>query len=207
MAGDIVNVIVGNAGKIAVRSAKEQGQVWEKVAEAQTKISSGISKSVAAPASPISLQLSLEDDDLKKTAADYAKAMKRLIEENERAIGYVAVINDSVHGAEIFAGHDLFRRLWPKLIETTAIEAISEKKDKQAAKAATVEDVKEFLEKAEAVPASAEKIHGDFWSISAVSKDTAVFQTVDKSKGGLWLRRSVLKKQRAIFSACATASN
>lgn len=189
-----VNAIVGNAGKIAVRSEKEQGKVWEKVAEAQTKISSGISKSVAAPASPSSLQLSLEDGDLKKTAADYAKAMKPLIEENERAIGYVAVINGSIHSAEIFAGHDLFRRLWPKLIETTSIEAISEKKGKQAVKAATAEDAKEFLEKAEAVPATAEKIHGDFWSISAVGTDTAVFQTVDKSKDGLWLRRSLLKK-------------
>jgi len=188
------NTIVGNEGKLAVRAAKAQGEVWDKVGVAQSKIGGSLSKSVAQAASPSSLQLSLEDVDLKKTADSYARAMKPVIDENSRAIGYVAVINGAVYSAEIFAGHDLFRRLWPKLIETTAIEAISEKKGKAAAKPATAEDVKEFLSAAEAMPATEEQIQGDFWSVSAIGKSAAVFQTVDKSSKGQWLRRSVLKK-------------
>lgn len=188
------NAIVGNEGKLAVRAAKAQGEVWKEVAGAQAKIGASLSKPVANAASPSSLQLSLEDADLKKTSADYAKAMKPILDENNRAIGYVAVINGSVYSAEIFAGHDLFRRLWPKLIETTAIEAISEKKGKEADKPATAQDVKEFLAAAEEIPATEEQIHGGSWSVSAIGKDAAVFQTVDKSKKGQWLRRSVLKK-------------
>lgn len=188
------NAIVGNEGKLAVRAAKAQGEVWEKVAGAQQKLGSSLRKSVAQAASPSSLQLSLEDGDLKRTAADYAKAMNPIIDENSRAIGYVTVINGSVYSAEIFAGHDVFRRLWPKLIETTAIEAISEKQGKETAKPAAAEDVKAFLAAAEEMPATEEQIHGDFWSVSAIGKSAAVFQTVDKSKKGQWLRRSVLKK-------------
>ena len=60
------NTVATKDGKVAVRRAKAQGEVWESVAKAQAKISANIGKAVAAEASPTSLQLSLEDKELKK---------------------------------------------------------------------------------------------------------------------------------------------
>jgi hypothetical protein len=188
------NAVATKAGKVAVRRAKAQGEVWQSVAKAQEKISANIGNPVAAPTSPTSLQLSLENSALKTKNAEYFKALLSIAGDNKRAIGYVCVINGQINSAEIFAGHDLFRRAWPKLLESAATEAISEQKEKKAANPVTVEKAAEFLATAEDTAATKEKIHGDFWSVTGEGDTTLLFQTIDESNGGRWLRRSVIKK-------------
>ena len=188
------NAVASKEGKVAVRKAKEQGEVWKSVANAQEKISANVGKQVAAGASPTSLQLSLEDSALKAKNAEYVKAFLSIVGDNKRAIGYVCVINGQLNGAEIFAGHDLFSRAWPKLLEATATEAISEQKEKKSAEPVTVEKALEFLATAEDTKATKEKIHGSFWSVSGENDSTLIFQTIDEANDGRWLRRSVIKK-------------
>lgn len=188
------NVVATKEGKVAVRKAKAQGEVWKSVETAQSKISSNIGRPVAAGESPTSLQLSLEDKTLKAKNAEYFKALLSLVAENKRAIGYVCVINGQLNGAEIFAGHDLFRRAWPKLLEAAATEAIAELKEKKAAEPVTVEKAAEFLATAEDTKATKENIHGSFWGVSGENESTLIFQTIDEANEGRWLRRSVIKK-------------
>ena len=188
------NAVATKAGKVAVRRAKAQGEVWESVAKAQAKIGANIGKGVAADASPTSLQLSLEDATLKSKNMEYFKPLLSIAGDNERAIGFVCVINGQINSAEIFAGHDLFRRAWPKMLEAAATEAISEKNEKKAAEPVTVEKAAEFLASAEDTKASKEKIQGAFWSVTAENETTLLFQTIDEDNGGRWLRRSIIKK-------------
>jgi hypothetical protein len=188
------NAVASKEGKVAVRRAKAQGEVWQSVAKAQEKISANIGNPVAAPDSPTSLQLSFENSALKAKNAEYFKALLSIAGDNKRAIGFVCVINGQLNGAEIFAGHDLFRRAWPKLLEAAATEAISEQKEKKAADSVTVEKAAEFLATAEDTKATKEKIHGSFWSVSGENDSTLIFQTIDEADEGRWLRRSVIKK-------------
>ena len=188
------NAVATKDGKIALRSKKEQGEVWRSVAKAQEKITANVGKPVAAAASPTSLQLSLEDKELKKRNAEFIEALKPIVEKNERAIGFVCVINGQINSAEIFAGHDLFRRAWPKLLEATATEAISEQKEKAASEPVTVEKAMDFIAVAEDASATKEQIHGSFWNVSGESETTLVFQTIDEAADGRWLRRTVIKK-------------
>lgn len=189
------NAVVSKAGKVAVRQAKDQGQVWDSVAKAQSKITANVGADVAArSASPTSLQLSLENTELKKKNQAFIETLKPAAEKQERSIGFVTVINGQINSAEIFAGHDLFRRAWPKLLESAAIEAISEQKEKAAEKPATSDEVMEFLAKAEDAKATKEKIQGSLWTVSAEGDSTLLFQTVDEGKDDRWLRRSVIKK-------------
>jgi hypothetical protein len=109
---------------------------------------------VAAEASPTSLQLSLEDKELKKKNEAFVTALKGSVEESARAVGYVCVINGHINSAEIFAGHDLFRRAWPRLLEAAATEAISEQKEKAADEAVSVE-------KATGLPCHRRRLEGD----------------------------------------------
>jgi len=51
--------------KLAVKYKKAQGEVWDKVAEAQSKLSSNVGTPVAAPQSTSSPQLTLENDLVK----------------------------------------------------------------------------------------------------------------------------------------------
>ncbi len=188
------NAVATKAGKVAVRRAKAQGEVWESVAKAQEKIGANIGKKVAADVSPTSLQLSLEDSALKSKNMEYFKPLLSIVADDKRAIGFVCVINGQINSAEIFAGHDLFRRAWPKMLEAAATEAISEKNEKKAAQAVTIEKAAEFLASAEDAKATKEKIYGSFWSVTGESETTLLFQTIDEENGGRWLRRSVIKK-------------
>jgi len=188
------NVVATKDAKVALRSKKEQGEVWKSVAKAQEKISSNVGKPVAADASPTSLQLSLEDKELKKKNEAYVTALQGSVEESARAVGYVCVINGHINSAEIFAGHDLFRRAWPRLLEAAATEAISEQKEKAADEAVSVEKATDFLATAEDSKATKEQIHGSFWNVSGENETTLTFQTVDEAMDGRWLRRSIIKK-------------
>ncbi len=188
------NSVASKEQKIAVRKAKSQGEVWEKVAGDQAKISSNIGKSVNSAASPTSLQLSLEDKDLKKQVGAYLEVLKPIVSKNEKAVGFVIVINGHINSAEIFASHDLLNRSWPKLAESAAIEAVAELKAKPAEKAATAADAMDFLAKTEDAEATEENIQGSYWNVTAESPGVLLFQTVDKDKNGLWLRRSIIKK-------------
>lgn len=188
-----MNTIASKEQKIAVRSAKDQGKVWTSVANVQTKISGNVGKTVNADLSPTSLQLSLEDKDLKKQTGAYLDVFKPVVGKDDKAIGFVLVINGQINSAEIFASHDLFTRVWPKLAEASAIEAVSELKGK-AKKDATEQEAMEFLAKAEDATATQEQIHESYWSVSAGSEDLLLFQTIDRAKDNLWLRRSILHK-------------
>jgi hypothetical protein len=188
------NAIVSKEGKLAVRSRKDQGAVWESVSKAQSKLSGNLSTTVNADVSPSSLQLALENPTVQSSTKEYTAAFKEMAEQHPKSIGFVAVINGEINSGEVFAGHDLFRRVWPKLLDACATEAISEKDQKRSGKEVNAEAVSEFLAKAEDARATSEKIHGALVNVSAETDQTALFQTVDKARNDLWLRRSIIKK-------------
>ncbi len=188
------NVISSKESKIAVRKAADQGEVWKSVAETQDKLSRNIGKDVKPGASASSLQLTLEDKDLKTKIKAFKDTLSGAAEKSPRSLGVVFVINGEVNSAEIFAGHDLFRRVWPKLLEGIAAEAISLADARKAGKPATRDDVMEFISKAEESPATKKPLQGDFKHVSAESDETHLFETADDKNDGRWLRRSIIKK-------------
>jgi hypothetical protein len=135
--------------KLAVNAARDQGQVWEKVKEAQKKLAMNLGKSVNAPESPSSYQLSLEDKELMTKLSAYENELKKAIEGKTDVIGFAIVINGKVEGAEVYGSAQLFRKLCPKLINAAAVDALSEVKKDAKFTAATTKDVEKFLAEAE----------------------------------------------------------
>ncbi|MES2597811.1 MAG: DUF6569 family protein [Verrucomicrobiota bacterium] len=192
--GSSKNTIASKEGKIAVRKAANQAEVWKSVAETQEKISRNIGKDVKPAASASSLQLTLEDKDLKTKIGAFRDSLLGAVEKSPRSLGVVFVINGELNSAEIFAGHDLFRRVWPKLLEGIAAEAISLADGKKAEKPAASEEVMRFITKAEESPATKKPLQGSLKHVSAESDETCLFETADDQNDGKWLRRSILKK-------------
>jgi hypothetical protein len=114
-------------GNLPANAAKPQQQVWEGVRETQRKLGGNVGSSVAAAPSPTSLQLTMENDKLKASVADYEKAFADLLRQTPDAVGYVMAINGKINSADIYNSPELFQRMWPKLLNAAAIEAISEK--------------------------------------------------------------------------------
>lgn len=119
-----------------------QSAIWKQVIEAQRKLSQRLGKSVESNDSPTSLQLTLEDKDLKKKVGQYLKELGKITKGEKEVIGFAYAINGKVMGADVYGSGELFIKLWPKLLEACVVEAVAEleaQKRFQPPKAAAVE--------------------------------------------------------------------
>jgi len=116
----------GKALRLAVSSARQQGQVWEKVKEQQQKLGRRLNKTVADPRSPSSLQLTLEDMDLRARVNAYVSRLESSGAARPGVIGVAVAINGKLEGAEVYGSSALFRKLWPRLLRAAAVDAFAE---------------------------------------------------------------------------------
>ena len=111
--------------KLAAKKAKSQQEVWQAVAAEQQRLGRKVGKSVQNPTSATSLQLSLEDKTLEKNRSLYQQALLPMGRREANAVGFADAIGGHFNAADIFGSPDLFQKLWPKLIEVAANEAIA----------------------------------------------------------------------------------
>jgi hypothetical protein len=134
---------VGNSLKIA-NAAGSQSAVWANVKDNQDKLSRQLGCPVNAAASPSSLQLALENPAVQAKVDEYRQAL-RSAGGAKRVVGAVFVVNGKVTSAEVYGSNLLFRKAWPKLLKSAAIEALAEKGTRPVPGALAVRDVEAFL--------------------------------------------------------------
>ncbi len=127
-----------------------QDKVWRGVSETQEKLGRNVGAPVAAPQSASSLQLAMENEKLKQATDAYTAALAAAIDKEPGAIGFVFAINGQINSADVYGSPDLFRKMWPKLLQASVIEAIAERKDGAPTAAPTTDSVRGFLVGAEA---------------------------------------------------------
>ena len=118
------NAIAAPQMKRAVAQG-QQAAVWAQVAAAQDSLAKNLRAPVKSAASESSYQLTLEAPQVKRTAADFQADLGGLAAKNPDALGYVVVVNGKVTGADVYATHELFRKLWPKLLDSASVEAMA----------------------------------------------------------------------------------
>ncbi|HEY9405668.1 MAG TPA: DUF6569 family protein [Pyrinomonadaceae bacterium] len=180
--------------KIAANKTKSQGEVWNKVAEAQGKLSAKVGSRVNAPISQSSFQLTLENRQVRETAAAYLKALSHVADGQRDVIGYAFAINGRVNSADVYAANALFLKLWPSLLKASAVEAIAELERGRKFDAVSASDVGAFLDDAEGGAATAKDVTKRVQMITRESKVNILFETRDRSAAGQWLHRSYIKK-------------
>ncbi len=111
--------------KLAAKRENSQGGVWQSVTVAQDKLSRNVGTRVNSTVSESSLQLAVENNKVRETADSYVKALSNLANRSDDVIGYVFAINGKVNSADIYGSNVLFKKLWPKLLQANAIEAMS----------------------------------------------------------------------------------
>lgn len=182
--------------KMAAKRAKSQGEVWNKVAEAQGKLSKNVGASVTSADSASSLQLTLENQKVRESADSYIKQLSSAPDGKDAVIGYVFAINGKINSADIYGSSALFRKLWPKLLRAAATEAIAELAPgtTPAAPVATA-DVETFLADAERGETSETAVNKRIKTITREGERHLLFETRDAAQaGGIWLHRNYLSK-------------
>lgn len=180
--------------KLAATHSNSQAAVWDNVARSQSKLSNAANTNVSSSTSRSSLQLSLENEAVRANAEDYIDALRAIIRGKSDVIGFVFSINGEINSAETYGSHELFVKLWPKLLKAAAIEAVAESYGVKKSGAPTLESVREFLRGTEAATSTnRRKVTDRITVIKRESGDAVLTESRDAEQSG-WLHRNYLMK-------------
>ena len=117
--------IITKRGRMAGKVAASQGAVWESVAASQADIGGKVGRSVRAPESATSLQLTLEDKKLTGTVEEYVRNIEKQLPKEADVVGYAVAVNGNVDAVDVFASPNLFGKMKGKLLKSSATEALA----------------------------------------------------------------------------------
>jgi hypothetical protein len=193
-------VLSSRREKLAARYGMSQSEVWSGVAEQQTKLNENVSRlaersvDTRSAASGSSLQLTLENKDLDAVKTRYLDKLKPLLDGQTDLIGFVYAINGEINSAEVYNNKNLFRALWPKLLDAAVTEAVTEYRSGSQFKPVNAEDVRSFFETA----VSGAVKGRDVWKTTQVNTyttpSTVLFETLDLEAHGAWIHKSFINK-------------
>jgi len=172
---------------------QSQEEIWLSVRKTQDNLSRSVGAPVAAPASPSSLQLSLENEKLKQTQSAYITALQGAGESGDNIVGYVFAINGKINSGDVYVSNALFRKMWSKLLAANVTEAISVKEAAGAAAAPPpVKDVEAFLATA-STGVKAERAINASVRLATHDGDASLYAETRRSDGS-WVHRNYLAK-------------
>lgn len=178
--------------KIAIRVAGSQHEIWNQVAAAQDKLSS-VAGSVRAAASPSSYMLSLETARLQESVDPYLHALVGGPSGQPDVIGYAFAVNGKISSAETYDSHDLFQKLWPKLLRSSAVEAVSNLQQGKVFPAPGLQAVRASVLDAGRGRASSRDVNTRTSVVTTETGNGVLFETRDNSTGH-WVHRSYIAR-------------
>jgi hypothetical protein len=127
----------------AVQPAGAQGKVWEEVAKTNSKVRNKSDSGNFA-----------ENYFSSDTAKDFEPFIKKLkpIGETKQIVGVTVAVNGKMLSVDIFESTPLFKKFWPKLLKSYALDAVaaqSEKDKGKTSKAVVIKDCIVFLKDVE----------------------------------------------------------
>jgi hypothetical protein len=172
------DTLVTRKQKLAAKAAANQSEVWQSVAEAQAQIGSKVGGSVASPQSATSLQLSLENKQVRASAEKYLAALEGIVKRPD-TVGYAFAVNGQISAADVYGSPVLFRKLWPKLLRASAVEAVAEARAGEKIPAVSSDAVKKFVADAEGGRRSEKQVSPRTSVGKADSSSAVMFETRD----------------------------
>ena len=180
--------------KLAARRDASQARVWSEVNTAQAKLSAGVARDVRSDLSESSLQLALENEEVQESAAAYTNKLLPVTEGATDVIGFVFAINNKLNSADVYASNAMFKRFWPRLLKTAAIEAIAERALNEKNEPVSIAGTGEFLVAIERGAETLNEVTTRTHMLKREADKGLFFETRDMAHGGAWVHRSYLTK-------------
>ncbi len=171
-----------------------QSAVWSNVAKVQEHLASNLGGDVRSRESASSLQLTLENDRVRKGVEGFVQALTSLVEAHSDVTGYAFAINGALNSADVYVTHALFLKLWPKLLRASAIEAVAERKAPAPHTPPTIETVSAFLTDAAKGPARDKPVSATLQSLTRETDSTLLLESREPGKPAAWIHRSFIRK-------------
>lgn len=180
--------------KLAAKKASKQGEVWDEVATMQSKLSRNIGQSAKSSVSESSLQLTLENREIENRANAYTKGISELVGDLSDIIGFAFAINGELNSADLYCNNELFKKVWPKMLEACAIEAISEFDKDMQVKAVSTGDVISWFDELSEGKESRRTIYDKIEVNVRESEKNIIFDTFEKEEEDQIIHKNVIRK-------------
>ena len=143
--------------RFAAKVGKDQNAVWENVrgqkARANDAQLAGVSNS--------SLNETLDAPEVKKISDEFAAALSAILKEHPHAVGVAIAVNGKIEEVNVYPNHKLLSKLYPRLLQSYALQATLEKDKAKDAKPVAPEDLVQFLAEGKAEAARVEALNED----------------------------------------------
>jgi hypothetical protein len=166
-----------------------QQKVWDGVQATQQRLAAGTGVDVRAPSSASSLQLALENDKLADVRKAYIAALTAAAKDDD-IIGYVFAINGKLNSGDVYSSNALFKKMWPKLLAASAVEAIGHRAEASGEPPAN-DAVLAFLSSADAGSVSEKPLNFGVNRVTRASPTAYLFET---AKPDGWVHKNYLAK-------------
>jgi hypothetical protein len=180
--------------KMAVKMKQDQREVWAQVAKAQAELSSSLRTDVRAPASPTSFAMTLDAPAVQRSIDGFLQDLAGIINGKNDAIGYAFAIDGKLNSADMYASHDLFAKLWMKLLRASSVEAVTGYQAGRKFDPVTATAVKTALGDAESGKASATNLTDRTEVVVRETAQNVMFETRDRAQHETWIHRNYLTK-------------
>ncbi len=180
--------------KLAAKSRRAQGEVWNEVQELQGKLRRRVNSEVCSPESMSSLPLAVENDRVKQSTEGCIEAFMDLPGREESAIGFVCAVNGVLDSAEIYGFRSLFLDLWPDLLMAAAVEAAAEQAADKGSPWPAAADAAAFLANTDRGEAKDIRVTSRSRMVERNLGKDVLFEYRNDSTGTMWLHRNYIRK-------------
>jgi len=154
-------------------------------------VSVGAASGVGSPSG--SMQLALESKPVVAATEPYEQKLSKVADGESDIVGFAYAINGKLSGADVYASSDLFRRMWPKLLKASAVEAVAERPKMKAAAPPSGSSVRTALADADLGRPTTTRVTDRVSVVKKDSEKALVFETREGA-GGEWLHKSYIVK-------------
>ena len=193
------NALSSKQLKAAAKMSRDQGEVWDKVKVYQDQANENITKNysglgkvdVKSDISSSSLQLTLENKNIRNINGKYRQHILEHFRNRKNAIGMACFINGKLASIDIFNNEMLFSDLLDKMLNSVIDEAISEDIVKNY-KPADTANVYGFIRQSSRL-LSADKVNKSTLFSTYKTKDHVMLFVTDDRDQGKWLHKNWLE--------------
>lgn len=107
--------VLTKRARLAAQGNKDQGVVWEEVAAANASAKSQIDTGAFT-------QNYVQEENIKRFEG-FVDTLQDEVAGTENVVGVVVAVNGKIDAADVFESTPLFRKLWPKLLKSYALDA------------------------------------------------------------------------------------
>lgn len=141
----------------AAKFSKDQQEVWDAVGEQKRQAGADM----LAPSATTSLNELFDAPKVRELSDAFAKALADVPRKHADAVGVAVAVNGKIEEVDVYPNHALLAKLYPRLLQSYALQATLAKGRAKDGKPVTPAAVAEFLAEAKKKPERDEAVNAD----------------------------------------------